>query len=1063
MARAGANLKSEFPEFVFAEAARRPQGLREDINKRFLADENEVVGRLIEEARFAPDAGKRVSDRARGLVEAVRRKSSDQSGVEEFLHHYDLSSEEGVVLMCLAEALIRIPDADTADKLIRDKLSRGDWSEHLGESGSLFVNASTWGLVLTGKLVRLDEGTRRNPATFFKRLTQRTGDPIVRTALKQAMRMLGRQFVMGRTIKEGLERADEKANRIYRYSFDMLGEAALTETDAQRYLEAYESAIEAIGAARDDSDDISDAHSISVKLSALYPRYELARRADALPALAERLKRLVIDAKEAGIGITVDAEEVDRLDLSLDIIEAVYRDPALEGYEGLGLALQSYQKRAPAVVDWLTALAKDVGRRIPVRLVKGAYWDTEVKLAQIEGLADYPVYTRKVNTDIAYLACARRMLAAGDAIYPQFATHNAYTISAVIELAVERTDYEFQRLHGMGEALYGEVLGGEGHHGRHCRVYAPVGAHRELLPYLVRRLLENGANTSFVHRISDEDTPIEEIIADPLAKAEANTSKRHPKIVLPENMYAPDRSNSKGINIADEAVLADLQAEMAKALEKPWKAVPIVGGKPRTNGTPRAVLDPADNTRQVGEAIDAEPALVEEAIGKAVAAQARWDATPALERAQLLDTAADLLEQRMPEFMALCVREAGKSIPDCIAEVREGIDHIRYNAMQCRKQFGEPLSLPGPTGERNQLSLHGRGVFVCISPWNFPVAIFLAQVTAALAAGNTVIAKPAEQTSLIGHRVISLLHEAGIPGNVLHLLPGDGRIGHAAIADPRIAGVAFTGSTEVARSINRTLAEREGPIATLIAETGGQNAMIVDSSALPEQVVLDVVSSAFHSAGQRCSALRVLCLQEEIAPRVIEILEGYMDTLTIGDPGLLATDVGPVIDHDAREMLEKHSEAISQKGKVLRRCELPAACAEGSFVAPLAVEIPGIEVLEREVFGPVLHVLRFKSRELDTVMRKINATGYGLTFGVHSRIDGEAERLAEVVGAGNCYINRNMVGAVVGVQPFGGRGLSGTGPKAGGPHYLPRFATEKALTVNTAAVGGNASLLALDD
>ena len=1062
MARAADNMKPEFPEFVYTEAARSPRGLRKDINDLFLADEDDVVTRLIEEARFLPEACERVSGRARSLVEAVRKEASDQSGVEAFLHHYDLSSEEGVVLMCLAEALIRIPDADTADKLIRDKLSRGAWSERLGESRSLFVNASTWGLVLTGKLVRLDEDTRRNPATFIKHMTQRAGEPIVRTALKQAMRMLGRQFVMGRTIKEALERADEKANRPYRYSFDMLGEAALTEADAQRYLTAYESAIAAIGDAREDSDDIYDAHSISVKLSALYPRYELARRDDALPALAGRLKTLALDAMAAGIGLTVDAEEVDRLDLSLDIIEAVYRDPALAGYEGFGLALQCYQKRAPAVVDWLAALGKEVGRRIPVRLVKGAYWDTEVKLAQIEGLSDYPVYTRKINTDVAYLACARRMLAAGGAIYPQFATHNAYTIAAVIELAGERTDYEFQRLHGMGESLYDEVLGGEGR-GRHCRVYAPVGAHRELLPYLVRRLLENGANTSFVHHISDEDTLIEDIIADPLARAEANASKRHPKIVMPADLYAPDRRNSQGLNIADEAVLADLQADMAKAIETPWKAVPIVAGKARTKGAARAVLDPANNTRQVGEVIDAEPALVEEAIGRAAAAQVRWDDTPAEERARLLNKAADLLEQRMPEFMALCVREAGKSIPDCIAEVREGVDHVRYNAMQCRKQFGQPLPLPGPTGERNELSLHGRGVFVCISPWNFPVAIFLAQVTAALAAGNTVIAKPAEQTSLIGHRVISLLHEAGIPGDVLHLLPGDGRIGHAAVSDPRIAGVAFTGSTEVARSINRTLAEREGPIATLIAETGGQNAMIVDSSALPEQVVIDVVSSAFHSAGQRCSALRVLCLQEEIAPRVIEILEGYMDTLTIGDPGLLATDVGPVIDHDARRILQKHSEAISRKGTVIRQCELPAACAGGSFVAPLAVEIPGIEVLEREVFGPILHVLRFKSRDLETLMRRINDTGYGLTFGVHSRIDGEAERLADVVGAGNCYINRNMVGAVVGVQPFGGRGLSGTGPKAGGPHYLPRFATEKSLTVNTAAVGGNASLLALND
>ncbi len=1062
MVRAVEKPNSEFPAFVYAEPAHALQGLRAAINALYLADEDEAVTHLIEEARFTPEAGRRVTARARTLVEAVRGKATDQSGVEEFLHHYDLSSEEGVVLMCLAEALIRVPDADTADKLIRDKLARGAWSERLGESRSLFVNASTWGLVLTGRLVRLDDNVARNPGAFIARMVQRAGEPIVRTALKQAMRMLGRQFVMGRTIKEALNRADERDSRIYRYSFDMLGESALTETDAGRYLEAYQTAIEAIGRARENSADIYDAHSISVKLSALYPRYEPAHRDAALPALAERLKTLAVTAKAAGIGLTVDAEEVDRLDLSLDIIEAVYRDPALDGYEGFGLALQTYQKRALAVIDWLAALAGDVGRRIPVRLVKGAYWDTEIKLAQIEGLPDYPVYTRKINTDVAYLACARRLFAAGDTLYPQFATHNAYTIAAVVELAGARSDYEFQRLHGMGESLYGEVLGGEGK-GRHCRVYAPVGAHRELLPYLVRRLLENGANTSFVHRISDERTPIEGIIADPLALAEANVDKRHPKIVLPADLYAPDRRNSSGVNFADEAVLAGLQTEMMKALEQPWKAVPIVAGKPRTSGTARSVIDPADNTRVVGEVTDADEALVSEAIGAAVAAQPRWDATPAAERARLLDKVADLLEVRMSEFMALCVREAGKSIPDSVAEVREAVDHVRYNAMQCRSQFGEPLSLPGPTGERNELSLHGRGVFVCISPWNFPVAIFMAQVTAALAAGNTVIAKPAEQTSLIGHRVIRLMHEAGIPGEVLHLLPGDGRIGHSAVADPRIAGVAFTGSTEVARSINRTLAERDGPIATLIAETGGQNAMIVDSSALPEQVVLDVAASAFQSAGQRCSALRVLCLQQEIAPRVIEILAGYMETLTVGDPGLIATDVGPVIDHDAQEILQKHSTAISRKGTVIRQCELPTACANGSFVAPLAVEIPGIEVLEREVFGPVLHVLRYKSRDLEKLVCKINDTGYGLTFGVHSRIDGEAERLASEVGAGNCYINRNMVGAVVGVQPFGGRGLSGTGPKAGGPHYLSRFATEKTLTVNTAAVGGNASLLTLED
>ncbi|HEX5314646.1 MAG TPA: bifunctional proline dehydrogenase/L-glutamate gamma-semialdehyde dehydrogenase PutA, partial [Gammaproteobacteria bacterium] len=1019
-------------------------------------------GRLIEETRLAPQVQSRVNSRARELVTAVRAKTSDQGGIEAFLRQYDLSSEEGIVLMCLAEALIRIPDADTADKLIRDKLARGAWSEKLGQSSSLFVNASTWGLMVTGRLVRLDEGTESNPAALLARLVQRAGEPIVRASLKQAMRILGRQFVMGRSIKEALSRADDGDNRKFRYSFDMLGEAALTETDAKAYGDAYAAAIAAIGAARADRADIFSAHGISVKLSALYPRYELARRDDALGALVPRLQALAERARDCGIGLTVDAEEANRLDLSLDIVEMVYRAAALADYEGFGLAVQAYQKRAPAVIDWLAELSGKVGRRIPVRLVKGAYWDSEIKYAQIEGLEAYPVFTRKVNTDLCYLACAKRLLAAGAKLYPQFATHNAWTIAAIAELAGDRRDYEFQRLHGMGEALYGEVLAGAGK-GRHCRVYAPVGAHRELLPYLVRRLLENGANTSFVHRIGDARIPIEEIVADPVAAAGANERKAHPKIPLPRDLYLPERRNSRGINRADTAALADLQQSMESALDGSWGAAPILGGKER-DGRARSVPDPSDNRRILGEVADADAATVTAAVTQAREAQPRWDATPAEERAAALERAADRLEQRMPEFMALCVREAGKSIPDSIAEVREAVDHLRYNAAQCRRLFAEALALPGPTGERNRLELHGRGVFACISPWNFPIAIFLAQVSAALAAGNAVIAKPAEQTSLIGYRAVKLLHDAGVPGDVLQFLPGDGPgVGAPLVADPRIAGVAFTGSTETARAINRVLAARDGPIATLIAETGGQNAMIVDSSALPEQVVLDVVGSALLSAGQRCSALRVLCLQEEIAPRVLEILAGYMETLKVGDPGLLATDVGPVIDHDARKTLEAHAEAITKKGRVIARVPLPEACAHGSFVAPLAVEIEAIKVLEREVFGPILHVLRYRSRDLEDTMRAVNATGYGLTFGVHSRIDGEAERLVREAAAGNCYVNRNMVGAVVGVQPFGGCGLSGTGPKAGGPHYLPRFASEKSVTVNTAAVGGNASLLAMEE
>ncbi|HEX5788264.1 MAG TPA: bifunctional proline dehydrogenase/L-glutamate gamma-semialdehyde dehydrogenase PutA, partial [Woeseiaceae bacterium] len=778
---------------------------------------------------------------------------------------------------------------------------------------------------------------------------------------------------------------------------------------------------------------------------------------------------LALAARDARIGLTVDAEEADRLELSLVIFDRVLEDKRLAVYDGFGLAVQCYQRRARDVFRCLESLADSTGHRIPVRLVKGAYWDTEIKRAQEAGLPSYPVFTRKAHTDISYLACARQVLAAGDAFYPQFATHNAHTLASVLNYAGERRDYEFQRLHGMGEALYAEVVDPD-KLGRPCRVYAPVGSHEDLLPYLVRRLLENGANTSFVNRISDDAIEVEDIVADPLAAGLAHDYRPHPRIPQPPDLYAPARRNSLGFNLPDRAVTGPLLAAMQSAAGATSAAAPLSPGrrkpehKSRVNGraAPVPSVNPAATREIVGHWVPAVPADVDAALDAATAAQRSWDRTPAASRAEVLEAAADLYEQNAPELMALCVREAGKSIPDSVSEVREAVDFLRYYAKESRERFGEPERLPGPTGERNTLGLHGRGTFVCISPWNFPLAIFTGQVSAALAAGNAVLAKPAEQTPLVALRAAELLLEAGIPPDVLHVLPGDGAaIGGRAVADPRVAGVAFTGSTETARIINRALAARSGPIGALIAETGGQNAMFVDSSALPEQVVIDSAYSAFNSAGQRCSALRLLCVQNDVAPRVIELLAGHMDELRVGDPAHLATDVGPAIDAEARSVLAAHVDRMAASARVLHRCRLDGVDETGTFFAPTLIEIEAVSQLEREVFGPVLHVLRYRGRDLEKVIAAVNATGYGLTMGLHSRIDARARRVAQLSGAGNLYINRNMIGAVVGVQPFGGSGLSGTGPKAGGPNYLTRFAHEFSVSNNISAVGGNASLLSL--
>jgi RHH-type proline utilization regulon transcriptional repressor/proline dehydrogenase/delta 1-pyrroline-5-carboxylate dehydrogenase len=1037
------------------------------INRLWLADEEAVLRELLPLARLPESEQAEVQRRAGELVEAVRAASVDRGLMDAFVREYDLGSQEGVILMCLAEALLRIPDAVTADRLIADKITAGDWGSHLTDGGSLFVNASTWGLMLTGRLVQPDAGTQRDPGSFVRNLVARVGEPVVRTALKRAMRIMGHQFVMGRTIEEALARAGEGSNARYRYSFDMLGEAALRMEDADRYFTAYSAAIDALGRSARRARDLGpeSAPSISVKLSALHPRYEYAQRARVLAELAPRLVALAERAAGAGIALTVDAEESDRLELSLELIEAVLQAPRLAGWQGFGLAVQSYLKRAPDVVRWLVHEARGAGRRLNVRLVKGAYWDSEVKRAQERGLPGYPVYTRKQCTDVAYLACANLLLDAGDVVYPQFATHNAHTVASILHLARARgRAFEFQRLHGMGEELYG-IVTDPAREGAPCRVYAPVGSHEDLLAYLVRRLLENGANTSFVNRIVDARLPAAEIVADPVAYVEGLATIPHPRIPLPARIFGAERPNSAGLNLADGHVLAEF-VRAAAAVDAPHYAAPMIGGEPPSAaaiaGRGNAVTNPADRSQVVGYVLEATAAEVERALATASAAFPAWDATPATERAAALERAAEAFEARHAELIALCVREAGKSVADGLAEVREAVDFLRYYAQRARLDFARATVLPGPTGESNELSLRGRGVYVCVSPWNFPLAIYTGQVAAALAAGNAVIAKPAEQTPLVAALATSLLQGAGVPPGALQLLPGDGlRVGAPLCADPRVAGVAFTGSNETASAIQRALAARGGPIASLIAETGGQNAMIVDSSALPEQVVGDAILSAFNSAGQRCSALRVLCVQEDIAPRVLELIAGAMDGLAIGDPALLETDVGPVIDAEALARLEQHAAQITRAARWSHRCALPAGLAQGTYFAPLAVEIDRFDVLKTEVFGPVLHVLRWKARELDALIDSINATGYGLTLGVHTRIDSTAARVRARARVGNIYVNRNMVGAVVGVQPFGGMGLSGTGPKAGGPHYLHRFATEQVVSINTAAVGGNASLIAL--
>jgi RHH-type transcriptional regulator, proline utilization regulon repressor / proline dehydrogenase / delta 1-pyrroline-5-carboxylate dehydrogenase len=1038
----------------------RNDSIARAINSQYLAEEQPLVRKLADQARLPGAAARKAGSRALALVQAVRAARGAGGALDAFLREYSLASREGVILMCLAEALLRIPDGETADRLIADKIPSGAWDDHLGDSDSLLVNASTWGLMLTGRVVSLDRNEVGEARSWYARLVGKLGEPVARAALKQAMRILGHQFVMGRDIESALTRAAGKEERDYRYSFDMLGEAALTRADAERYREKYAAAISAVGKAVETRDSITARHSISIKLSALHPRYEFAQARRVMTELYPVIESLVLQGREAGIGVTLDAEEAERLELSLLLVDKLLASDATRGYAGFGLAVQAYQKRAYGTLEWLIARLRETDRRITLRLVKGAYWDSEIKRAQERGLAGYPVFTRKPNTDVSYLACAKLLESAGDRIYPQFATHNAHTIAHVAEVfGGDGNRFEFQRLHGMGAELYDSVV--RGPWGKYpCRVYAPVGAHEDLLPYLVRRLLENGANTSFVNRIVDASLPAEEVVADPIAEVDALERVAHPRIPLPVNLFAPERDNSAGFNFADGQAVDALLRDCERASRQPWSAAPIVAGKSGA-GKANPVFNPANTAEQIGSVTVADAAAVDIAIGTALRAQEEWDEQGGEKRAAVLERAAALFEEQTAALVARCVREAGKTLPDAIGEVREAVDFLRYYATRARLDFTHESALPGPTGERNLMRLRGKGVFGCISPWNFPLAIYTGQIAAALAAGNTVVAKPAEQTPLTAAYATALMLQAGVPTGALQFVPGDGaEVGGTLTRDPRLAGVVFTGSTDTARLIERSMAARPGAIGTLIAETGGLNVMIADSSALAEQLVLDAVQSGFNSAGQRCSALRVLLVQEEIAPRVKTLLAGCMDDLVIGDPARLETDVGPVIDDDAKSMLEKHATDIVKNARWSHRAPLPVN-AGGRYFAPLAVEIDSLAAMKREVFGPVIHLLAYKARDLDAVVAAVNALGYGLTLGIHTRIDGLAQRIARTLRVGNVYINRNMIGAVVGVQPFGGSGLSGTGPKAGGPHYLHRMATEQTITTNTAAIGGNAGLLSL--
>jgi len=1011
------------------------------------ADEPKMVNELLAKIDWSDERASRVQERAVALVEELRKTKRKMGELETFMQQYSLSTREGLALMCLAEALLRIPDHKTANDLIKDKVAAQNWLSNIGGTKDWMVKAAGYGLMISDKTL--------------SSLVSKLGEPVIREAMVQAMRMMGSQFVLGRTIEEAMKRAREYPK--YRMSYDMLGEGARTAQDAARYFKSYMDAIEYLGKTYDPAKDGARKPGISVKLSALHPRYEVAQEEFCVPFLTKKLLELCEMAKRYDMALTVDAEESERLEISLDIIESVLANDVLNGWDGFGLAIQGYQKRCPMLIDRLAAIARQHKRKIQVRLVKGAYWDSEIKHAQVEGLEGFPVYTRKVNTDLSYLTCAQKMLANGDVFFPMFATHNAHTICAILDMAKDSdTAYEFQRLHGMGEGLYDIILK---NNDVQATVYAPVGPHSDLLAYLVRRLLENGANSSFVNKIMDEKLPVAEIVRDPVNDARSHNSKIHEGIPLPKDIFAP-RKNSKGIDLNDERSAEAILYEIHKYKGRKRNVSSILANDDNARGGQVLANDaPADTSAPIGQVEYLSVNKIDAVFAAAKPAYTKWTETPAEKRAVALEAYADLLEKHHGEMMALCVYEAGKTVLDAHLELREAVDFCRYYAAQGRKVF-DPRGhmMGGPTGESNVLTHHGRGVFVCISPWNFPLAIFTGQVVAALMAGNAVIAKPAEQTCAVAHRAVELMHEAGIPRDVLQLALGDGAVGAKLIEHKDVGGVAFTGSTEVAKIIQRALAAKDGAIVPLIAETGGQNVMIVDSSALPEQVVDCVTMSAFGSAGQRCSALRVLLVQEDVADKVMTMLSGAMAELRIGAPDDLATDVGPVIDEEALEVLEKHRDYLDKIGQKLAVSALGSDIkSKGHFFAPCAYEIPSMDKLGREVFGPILHIVRYKAADIDEIITAINDTGYGLTLGVHSRIESFQRKIVEYCHVGNAYVNRGMTGAVVGSQPFGGRGLSGTGPKAGGPQYLYAFSTEKAISIDTTAAGGNASLVSLSE
>jgi RHH-type transcriptional regulator, proline utilization regulon repressor / proline dehydrogenase / delta 1-pyrroline-5-carboxylate dehydrogenase len=1039
-----------------------PKGFRAMINDAYREQELGCVRNLLEHASLTDTQLADIRLLAIQLVEQVRVARKKTTGIDSFLTEYALSTDEGIALMCLAEAFLRVPDNQTIDTLIKDKLATADWASHSAQSDSFFVNATTWALMLTGKVLTPEKASNALGRSLMT-MINRSSEMIVRKSVDKAMRIMSKQFVTGRTIQEAVSRAKKKEALGYRYSYDMLGEAALTALDAERYFKAYTQAIEIIGQSAPTNTTVYQKPGISIKLSALHPRYQEAQYSRVLAELTPKVLSLSQLACQFDISLTIDAEESERLDVSLDVIERVFTHPSLSGWNGFGIAVQSYQKRGFYVLDWLAALARVQNRRITVRLIKGAYWDSEIKKAQMQGLSDYPVFTRKVFTDVSFQACVKKLLTMTDAIYPQFATHNAYSVAMILKLVGDYRDFEFQCLHGMGNELYEQVVPAT-QFGIPCRIYAPVGSHEDLLPYLVRRLLENGANSSFVNRIVDDSAPIDELVEDPVSKAQSLLGKINQNIPLPAAIFLPERKNSVGLDFTNRAYVATLQQQYRTMEPFQWEARPILAHKVSSSLERLVVSCPQRSEQIIGHVTHSNSDDVEWALSQATSAFETWRNTSVSDRAACLERFACLLEDNITIFLAQACLEAGKTWSDALAEVREAVDFCRYYATQAEKTMSKPVKLQGYTGESNELSLHPRGVVLCISPWNFPLAIFTGQVVAALVTGNCVIAKPAEQTPLIAHFAVDLLLKAGIPEGVIQFLPGKGEtVGATLVADLRIKAVMFTGSTQTAHLINQTLASRGGEIIPLIAETGGQNTMIVDSSALLEQVAVDVIASAFGSAGQRCSALRVLYLQEDIYPRMIALLKGAMAELQIGDPCWLETDIGPVIDEEALSLLTTHVAQMQKKYELIYQCELTSEAKYGHFMPPTAIAIDSIDALPSEVFGPVLHVIQYKQNALDDVIEQINRTGFGLTLGIHSRINKTVDYIRQRVHVGNCYVNRNMIGAVVGLQPFGGEGLSGTGPKAGGPHYLPRLCHERTHTVDTTAAGGNASLMSLPD